>query len=356
MKKIYKKSYLKNLIISKLTNLILYFYKRKFLNKNIVLVKSADGIGDILVRSALVKKIMEKYSDNVYFVFQERYKEIGKILGYKNIISFSKKEKYNLFYRIKKMIYINSLGTKKFINLEFGNDSFVSNIFADEKIGILDLNKNVEKYNKYYTRYINISKNNKKILDIIRELGEGVLEEKLKKEDIYPDLRNKFNTVEKNIVIAVGSTARDRVCSPLKMAEYIKVLNKKFPNDEILLVGNGNLQLEYAKKLIELLPNVKFKNMVNKTSLEEVFDVVAGSKIFVGFESGLYNLCFTLRKKGIGLFKDTTVPFAHEVPWLKNIGPDEKEKIIFDENYPDEKINKISVEKFEKAMEELIYE
>lgn len=56
MKKIYKKSYLKNLIISKLTNLILYFYKRKFLNKNIVLVKSADGIGDILVRSALVKK------------------------------------------------------------------------------------------------------------------------------------------------------------------------------------------------------------------------------------------------------------------------------------------------------------
>lgn len=263
---IYKKSYLKNLIVSKLTNLILFFYKRKFLNKKIVLVKSADGIGDIFVRSALIKKIMEKYNDNVYFVFQERYKEIGEILGYKNIISFSKKEKYNLFYRIKKMIYINSLGIKKFINLEFGNDSFVSNIFADEKIGILDLNKDMEEYNVYYTRYINISRDNKKILDIIRELGEGVLEEKLKIEDIYPDLRDRFNVIEENIVIAVGSTARDRVCSPLKMAEYLEVLNKKFPDDEIILVGNGNLQLEYAKKLIKLLPNIKFKNMINKTN------------------------------------------------------------------------------------------
>lgn len=187
-------------------------------------------------------------------------------------------------------------------------------------------------------------------------IGENILETKFNIEDIYPDLRNRFDIAEKNIVIAVGSTGRYKICSPLKMAEYIKVLKEKFPNDEIILVGNGDLQLKYAEKLIELLPNIKFKNMVNRTSLKEVFNIVAYSKLFVGFDSGLYNLCFTLRKKGIGLFRDTTVSFAHDVPWLKNIGPEENEKVIFDENYTDEKINKIPVEKFRKAMEELINE
>lgn len=36
------------------------------------------------------------------------------------------------------MYFINRLGIKKFINLEFTNDNFIRNIYADEKIGIFD--------------------------------------------------------------------------------------------------------------------------------------------------------------------------------------------------------------------------
>lgn len=348
-----KKAYVRDLMNSSIINFIFKFCN--FKNDGKILVKSMDGIGDILVRSKLAEKIIEKYgNENVYFLMKNHYKNIGEMLGY-NVIGIPRKSEKNLFKRLKMMYEINKkYSPQKFLNIEFGNDSIIANISAEEKIGILDLHENAEKYNKYYTKYINVFKNNKKILEIVKEIGEGILDIKLNLEEITPDLRNIFNIAEKNIVIAVGSTARDRVCSPLKMAEYIKILKEKFPNDEIILVGNGNLQLEYAEKLIKLLPNIKFKNMVNKTSLKEVFDIVAGSKIFVGFESGLYNLCFTLRKRGIGLFKDTTVPFAHEVPWLKNIGPEENEKVIFDEDYPDEKINKIPVEKFRKALKELI--
>lgn len=348
-----KKAYIRDLVNSSIINFIFGFCS--FKNDGKILVKSMDGIGDILVRSKLAEKIIEKYgNENVYFLMKDHYKNIGEMLGY-NVIGIPRKSEKNLFKRLKMMYQINKkYSPQKFLNIEFGNDSIIANISAKEKVGILDLSENSEKYNKYYTKYINVFKNNKKILDIIKEIGEGILNIELNLKEITPDLRDKFNVTEKNIVIAVGSTARDRVCSPLKMAEYTKILKEKFPDEEVILVGNGELQLKYAEKLIELLPNIKFKNMVNETSLKEVFDLVAGSKIFIGFESGLYNLCFTLRKKGIGLFKDTTVPFAHDVPWLKNIGPDEKEEIIFDENYPDEKINKISVEKFKKVLEELI--
>lgn len=208
--------------------------------------------------------------------------------------------------------------------------------------------------NGYYTESFLFRDINEKILDKIKDIGINILDNNLKLDDILPDLRDKFPIDNKDIVIAVGSTARNRVCSPLKMKEYIEEIFKIYPEEKIILVGNGNLQKEYAKKIIELLPNKKIIDFVDKTNLMEAFELVTKSKLFVGFESGLYNLCFVTRKKGIGLFRDTSVPFAHEVPWLKNIGPSEKIDIsIKDEDYPDERINSISVESFKKALEEL---
>lgn len=348
-----KKSYIRDRINSSIINFIFKFCK--FENNGKILVKSMDGIGDILVRSRVAEKIIEKYGkENVYFLMKDHYKNLGEFLGY-NVIGIPRKSEKSFFKRLKMMYEINKkYNPKKFLNIEFGNDSIVANIMAKDKVGVFDNNEMVRCYNKYYTKSFIFDKNNKKVLDNIRQIGENVLETELKLEEITPDLRNKFNISEEKIVIAVGSTGRNKVCSSIKMIEYIKVLNEKFSDDEIILVGNGELQLKYAEKIVKILSNVKFKNMINKTSLEEVFNIVASSKIFVGFDSGLYNLCFTLRKKGIGLFRDTSVPFAHEVPWLKNIGPSEKvDKSIKDEDYPDEKINSISVENFRNALEEL---
>ena len=201
-------------------------------------------------------------------------------------------------------------------------------------------------YNKYFTKPFKVSESHRKILNKMRELGEKILEREVSLEEIIPDLRYKFPIDNKDIVIAVGSTARNRVCSPLKMKEYIEEIFKIYPEEKIILVGNGNLQKEYAKKIIDF---------VDKTNLMEAFELVTKSKLFIGFESGLYNLCFVTRKKGIGLFRDASVSFAHEVPWLKNIEPlGSIDNTIKDEEYPDERINSISVESFKKAMEELL--
>lgn len=349
-----KKAYIRDLINSSLINFIFKFCN--FKNDGKILVKSMDGIGDILVRSKLAEKIIEKYgADNVYFLMKEHYKSLGDMLGY-NVIGIPRKSEKNFFKRLKTFYKINKVYSPRiFINLDLGLSSMIANIRAKEKIGNYDKNPNVKYYNKFYTRIIEVEQNKKKIIDIFKDLGEKILEITIENENIIPNLSKRFSKKEEGIVIAVGSTARDRVCSPKRMKEYILELNKFYSNEEIILVGNGELQKTYAQYLIQELPQLKIKNFIDKTTLKEAFQLVAGSKLFLGFESGLYNFCFVTRKKGIALFKDINVPFAHEVPWLKIVGP-ENEKIddFYDENYPDEKINNISVKKFREAIEDLL--
>lgn len=311
-----------------------------------------DGIGDILVRSKLAELVAEKNrldNSKVYFLMKEQYKNLGTFLGY-NVIGLDRKTEKNLLKRFFKFYEIN----KRYINLEFGNDNITANIVAKEKIGNLDESKMTSCYNKYFTKPFKVSESHRKILNKMRELGEKILEREVSLEEIIPDLRDKFPIDNKDIVIAIGSTDRKKVCSPLKMKEYIEEILKIYPNEKIILVGNGELQKNYAKEILKMIPNKNIVNFVDKTNLMEAFELVTKSKLFIGFDSGLYNLCFVTRKKGIGLFRDTSVPFAHEVPWLKNIGPSEKiGRSIKDSEYPDENINSISVESFRNALEEL---
>lgn len=349
---ILKKAYIRDLVNSSVINFIFKFCN--FKNDGKIIVKSMDGIGDILVRSKLADKIIEEYGhENVYFLMKEHYKNLGEMLGY-NVIGIERKSEKNFFRRLKLMYNLNKkYNPKKFLNIEFGNDSFIANISAEEKVGVQDMHEMVKVYNKYYTRTFNFSKNNK-ILQNIKEIAENIFKKNIELEEIIPDLSSKFTKKEKSIVIAVGSTAREKVCSPKRMKNYLLEAIKYFPEKEIILIGNGELQKKYAEELVNDLLYLKIKNMVDKTTLEEAFNIVANSKLFIGFDSGLYNFCFVTRKKGIALFKDLDVPFAHNVPWLKIVGPSE-EKIddFYDENYPNEKINNISVEDFKKAIEEL---
>lgn len=331
--------------------LILFFIKKK--NPEKILIKISDGIGDIVIRSRLSEKLIEKFGkDKVYFLMQENYKQLGEILDYK-VIGISKVEKYNLLKRIRKFLEINRLGIKIFVNLEYANDSVVGNIISKERIGILDTDPAVRIYNKFYTKVIELNRT-EKILSQIRTIGEGILEKKLREDELIPDLKINTNLKNEGIVIAVGSTSREKVCSPYRMLEYIKEIKKEFPEEEIYLVGNGKLQLEYAEYLMESLKGIKIINLVNKTNLKEVFEIIADSRLFIGFDSGLYNYSYSSRKKTIALFKDLNNPFKHEADWVKILGPEKERMDDFeDKNYPNKEINNISIKSFKKALEEI---
>lgn len=350
-----KKAYLRDRINSQLINLIFKFCR--FNHDGKILVKSMDGIGDVLVRSKLAEMIIEKYGkENVVFLMKSQYKQFGEILGYE-VFGVPRKSEKNFFKRLKMMYEINKrYNPKKFINIEFGNDSIVANISAPEKIGPFDEYEMVSYYNKYYTQSFKFKKNYSYVMDKIKDIANNVLNCNLNVQEIMPNLTDRFKSCDKKqgVVIAVGSSARDKVCSPQRMKNYILELNKYYSNEKIILVGNGNLQKEYAEKLIEYLPQLDIENMVDKTTLKEVFKIVANSILFVGFDSGLYNLCFTTKTKAIALFKNPVGVFVHNAPWIKVIGP-EKELIddFVDINYPNKEINNISIETFKKAVEEL---
>lgn len=193
---------------------------------------------------------------------------------------------------------------------------------------------------------------NEKILNQIKTIGENILDRNLRENELIPDLKMDKNSKNEGIVIAVGSTSREKVCSPYRMLGYIKEIKKEFPEEKIYLVGNGKLQLEYAEYLIENLKEFKIINLVDKTNLKEVFKIIAESRLFIGFDSRLYNYSYSLRKKTIALFKDLSSPFKHEADWVKVLGP-EKERIdnFKDEGYPNREINNISIETLKKALE-----
>lgn len=351
-KKYLKKSYIQEGINLYGIRFLLSFFKNRFKANNKVLVKSCDGIGDILVRTKLAQEIIDKYGkENVYFLMQKNYVPLGEMLGY-NCISFSRKERKNFFTRLKKMYTLNNMGFSKYINIEFTNDITTGNLFIKERIGCEDLHWQVERNNKYYTKIYKLK--NEYVLNRVKTSYDAIFDTDIAVEKIMPNIQDKFKIEEKNIVIAVGSTGRHKVCSPILMCKYIKILLQKFPDRKIQLVGAGTLQEKYANFLVNELKNEKIENLVGKTSICGVFELLAKSFLFLGFDSGLYNACFAMRKKGIALFSSKEGLFIHNVPWIEIITPTKIREDILDKEYPEKPINSITPEEFEKGIEKLI--
>ena len=85
-KKYLKKSYIQEGINLYLVRFILSFFKSRFKPTGKVLVKSCDGIGDILVRTKLMDEIEKKYGkENIYVLMKSGYTKLGDMLGYKTI-------------------------------------------------------------------------------------------------------------------------------------------------------------------------------------------------------------------------------------------------------------------------------
>ena len=352
----FKKFYLIQTINLYVIRFVMYILRPIFpRNREMVLIKSSDGIGDILIRSELCKKIIEKYGkNNVYFLINKEYLQLGEILGY-NCITFSQKEKVKFLYRIRKMYELNRMGFQKYINLEFELDITVGNLMIPERISMIEENERVARNNKYLTRTFEREKK-KYVLDTVAHMGRKILKEEITKEDITPSLKNIFKDGKSGITIGVGTSSRNKVTSPHIMVKYIEELKKKYPEEKIILLGYGKEQVEYSKILIEKLPHIKFENLVGKLELKETFSKIASSKFFIGFDSGLYNFAYVIQKPTIAFFALENACFSHMVPWVKILVPSKKEnsmEIIKDKMYSNIKMNSISVEDFKNALQEL---
>lgn len=335
--KILKTSYLKRKVRETIVKIFLMDYKFKRNgkeNKNILII-TMDALGDNIVKSRTIEILAEEYGkENIYILCKNKWKILYEMQGYKNI--FVDETKWNIFYKIKLYRKLNKIGFSKVAI--FNHDSLppeMEYIYSGEKY---DMSEPVNY-----------------ILEKHTILLEKILKRKFTLEDVKPDIRKYFpdRKYENIISIAVGAANYPKSPTYNNLKLYITGLLNKFPNKKILLLGSGDKQQKTVKDLINEISSERIVDLIDKINLKEVMQVIKDSDLFIGGDSGLYNIAFALNRKVICLhgYKNKTL-FEHEfsnVRILKGNGTEKDKK----EKYGTPTLNSITFEQIENAIKEL---
>lgn len=357
--KFLKTSYLKQEIrefLIKILFLFNYFEENYKSGEKSLLISSTDGMGDAVVRQKLLDMIIEKESnfyDNIYVLASKNSYEFFKIFGY-NVILRSDDERTKLVKRIKFIKKLTNLNIEKVIHLEFDiQDEFIRYLKSKEKIGFHNIYH--PETDKLLTQAIKMG--DKYVLEDCVSFANQYFNKKFNLEELRPNLDERLQdrSFNKNIVIGVGANSRKKIIDIDRMKEYLVKIHEKYPDEEIILIGKGKLELEISKQL----EGENIKNLVNKLSLEESLNEIRKAKLYIGNDSGLYNLAFGLNKKIICFFGGEKSPrFKHNkfknievLNYDKNTKP---KNIISESRYGTYELNNISLDKFEDALNNIL--
>lgn len=335
--RIFKTSYLKRKIkeyLVKISLLDYKFFSKKKESKNILII-TLDALGDNIVKSRTIEILAEKYGkENTYILCKSKWKSIYEFQGYKNI--YIDETKWNIFYKINQYRKLNKIG---FETVAIMNHSYLPEeadyIYSGVKY---DMSENVEY-----------------ILEKHIILLEKIFKRKFTLKEVKPDIRKYFpETKYKDIIsIAIGASNDMRTLPVEKMADIIKKLRIKFPNKVIAILGSGKKQENYYNKIIDIIGEKNIINYIDKIPLLETIQIIKDSDFFIGYDSGLLNIAFTLNKKSICLHwcKDKFVwehPYSYIVT-LKGKGGEE----YIDKKYGTDILNSITFEQIEEAIKNL---
>jgi len=349
-----KSSYLKNKLADFLFKRWLRKFKKNFnpIRTDKVLVVSMKALGDNVVKANSFKIMAEKYGkENLYIMCRDKWSSIFQELDY-NVLEMKKIKNplKNAKYKIEFFKKINNLGFKEVILFEFeGTEEVLEGIVFDNKIGIYN-----KKQNSYMRRVVEIDYDKTYILDRQIYLLKELFNEDFTRDEIRPDIRELFHSKKYNNIISIGiGASSERKTMPIKnMGDILKMILKRYPNEKIILLGSGKKQEEYARKLIDYCKTDKIESFVEKVSLVETIRVINDSLFFLGYDSGLSNVAFALRKKYVCLFWTDMTTWEHRFNDLRIIKGDGKNPIN-DGYHGTDILNSIKAEQIKTALIEL---
>lgn len=309
------------------------FYKHKKTNN--LLVITLDALGDNVVKSKTIKLLEKKFGqDNTYILCKSKWKSIYKLQNYKHI--FIDETKWNVFYKIKLYRKLNKIGFNTVVIL---NHSYLP---EEEKFILTG--------KKYDT-----SQTVDYILNKHLFLLNKILDRKVIINDIIPDMRVYFPETKYHNIITIAVGTADYIKTPTfnNLCKYIEGILRLNLNKDIYLLGTGDKQNAVATELISTIQSKKLKNMVDKLNLIEVMQMIKDSDLFIGGDSGLYNIAFCLKTKTICLhWKDNYPLWEHRTENIKILkGKGGKE--YTDKQYGTDILNSITFEQIKEAMDEL---
>ncbi len=297
--------------------------KLEFKIGNKILLTSTDGLGDNIVRQKLLEKFLKEYgNENIIIMCEEKTKTFLEKLGFTNIFIYNSYYRKRVKGKIELIKKIASLGINKIISVEFNqHDIFVKYLNKAERIAYV--NTFDEKMNKFYDKKLNFDRKSY-ILIQVQNFYQEYFNEKIKLENLLPNLEKlygKNKSYKEAIAIGIGSADRKKMLSPEKMAEILLCINE-VENKKIVLLGKGELEKKFIEELKKIINFEKYsiEDLTNKLSLTETLEIINGSFLYVGVDSGLYNFAFGFRKNVIAFFEKRNA-FCHDM--FENI------KIIF---------------------------
>lgn len=297
--------------------------KLKFKKGNKILLTATDGLGDNIVRQKLLEKFLNEYgNENIIIMCEEKTKTFLEKLGFKNIFIYNSYFRKRVKGKIELIKKIANLGINKVVSVEFNqHDIFVKYLGNFERIAYI--NKFDEKMNEFYDKKLSFDKKDY-ILVQVQNFYQEYFNEKINLENLLPNLEKlygKNKNYKEVIAIGVGSADRKKMLSPEKMAEVLLCINES-ENKKIVLLGKGELEKKFIEELKKIINFEKYsiEDLTNKLSLTETLEIINGSFLYIGVDSGLYNFAFGFRKNVIAFFEKRNA-FCHDM--FENI------KIIF---------------------------
>lgn len=349
-----KSSYLKSKIADILFERWFKKYEKDFQKKQTenILVISLEALGDNVVKTTSFKILADYYGkENMYIMCRDKWECVFQELGY-NVLGMKKLKNpiKNAKYRIEFFKKLNELSFKRVILFEhIGLGGILQYIICDDKIGLCSEEKSL-----YMNKAIKVDDNKMYTLDRQVLLMDEVLNRSFTRDELRPDMREMFHERKYNDIISIGiGASSEQKTLPIKnMSKILKMLSERYPNKKIVLLGNGKKQEYYSKQLIENCSCKNIESYIGKISLIETIRVINDSDFFLGYDSGLSNVAFALRKKYICLFWTDMTVWQHPFDDLRII----KGNGINPENdgyHGTDILNSIKVEQVEEALKEL---
>lgn len=332
--------------------------------KNKVLVTEFDGIGDVVVNQKLIELIMNKYGkEQVIFLIRDNMVDLAVLMQY-NYMTYEDNYHLNIFKLVRLYKKMSKYNFRELYFLEFHLGYDVNKLkYSDKEYKISFLKK--FKFKKIYG-YRNgifdswliennitvIDSSGEKILDKVYNYAK-VIDNKIEIEEMIPNL--EINKLEMNYIsVGIGASDKIRIPAPEKLAEFLNYISQK-EECYFYILGYGKTQNEYFKKLEKFIDKKeRLINYVGKLSLMESIEKIANSKLYIGFDSGLYNIAYALKKNIIAITDEKICPeYRHESKNIKFVHKKEGEESfrIEDLEYKNENLNSISINAFIREYE-----
>ena len=294
-----------------------------------VIVFSFLGLGDFVWATSAIS-LIKQYDKNIkvtLITFDSFFKLIGPKIGIDNSILISNKL-FNYKYKLVRYIYKCYWFIKTFfklykretiIFLDISKSlSFASKYIYKIKniIGPNNLNYGYNEKNsssKFYTKIINLPVDRDRLhcmmayQIIMRELFPtyNLSLPNLKNVDFLLDtIKKKIlkNANEYKVAMCLSGNAKNRfwdICNFVKLINEMEQIKQEI---SFFIIGSGSKQYEKAEQLISKSKSKNIINIINKTTLLELIELLKNIDLLISVDTGIVHLASVYKKNIICLY------------------------------------------------------